>query len=295
MDVDGAGLSTLTGKSSMFEHVVVALDFSPATDAILRSLPRLRELGTRRLTLVHVARVDYPVFGSVGQLDEHRGRLETMAARLVGDGFEVDVAASVGNAAGEVLRVVAERGASLILLGSRGHSRVREAFIGSVARDIVNRARTPVLLLRVEPAPDAADTFLVSPCGRPASVLFATDFSAVAEHAFASVEALARAGVTAFTLLNVDENDPGPDAPADAAGQRLSALAERLHDLGAGSVGLVVDHGEPGERILASADDALIVMGTTGRGLIAEAVLGSVSSEVVRRARGSVLLVPAKP
>jgi nucleotide-binding universal stress UspA family protein len=279
----------------MFEHVMVALDLSPAADAMLRCLPGLRELGTRRLTLVHVAQVDYPVFGAIAHLDHHRKRLEELATALTGKGFQVQVVAAAGNAAGEVLKAAEERDASLVLVGSRSHSRVREAFIGSVARDVVSRARIPVLLQRLEPVTAQAGAPLVaSCCDLRSHVVHPTDFSAAAERAFAFVDALAHLGAHSFTLVHVRKADEegGNDVDRD----RLEAMAEGLRAAGVESVAVETLAGDPAEQVLRLAEqlsDPMIVMGTRGRGLVAEAVLGSVSREVVRRARGSVLLVPA--
>jgi hypothetical protein len=77
----------LRERAIMFDHVMVALDLSPAADLMLRCLPGLRELGTRRLTLVHVAEVDYPVFGAVAHLDQHRERLEGLVPAIRAAGF----------------------------------------------------------------------------------------------------------------------------------------------------------------------------------------------------------------
>jgi nucleotide-binding universal stress UspA family protein len=279
----------------MFEHVIVALDVSPAADAMLRCLPGLRELGTRRLTLVHVAEVDYPVFGAVAHLDHQQKRLESLAIGLASEGFEVRVVAAAGNPAGEILKAAEERDASLVLVGSRSHSRVREAFVGSVAWSVVRHARIPVLLQRLEPESDRADGPLVaSCCDLRSHVLFATDFSSVAERAFTFVEALARLGARSFALAHVQEE--AGEGGADGANRRLVELAERLRAAGAHSVTVEVLSGDPAREVLRLAElnpETMIVMGTQGRGLVAEAVLGSVSREVVRSAPGSVLLVPA--
>jgi nucleotide-binding universal stress UspA family protein len=192
----------------MFTHVLVALDLSPATDAMLRCLPGLRDLGTRTLTLVHVAEVDYPVFGAVAGMVEHRRRMEALVPALTAKGFEVRVEATSGNPAGEILRVAEERGASLVLVGSRSHSLVREAFVGSVAWEVVRRARIPVLLQPFERGAEGPDAPLVpTSCDLHSHVLHPTDFSPPAERAFVFVDALARLGARSFTLLHVGEGE----------------------------------------------------------------------------------------
>ena len=40
----------------MFEKVLVSMDLSPATEALVSALPGMRELGTREFVLVHVAK-----------------------------------------------------------------------------------------------------------------------------------------------------------------------------------------------------------------------------------------------
>lgn len=283
----------------MFEHVLVALDFSPAAEAMLRCLPGLRELGARKLTLVHIAEVDYPVFGAVASLGHHRKRLEGMASSLATKGFEVQAIAAAGLPAREILKTAAERTASLVLIGSRSHSRVREAFVGSVAWDVVQRAHLPVLLQRLEPASGQPDGPLVgSCCDMRSHVLFATDFSEVAERAFMLVESLARLGVRSFTLMYVQEEKAQTGGTVGESGtEQLNALAGKLRVAGAEAVTVERPTGDPAREILRRANqdqNTMIVMGSQGRGLVAEAVLGSVSREVLRRAPGSVLLAPAR-
>ncbi len=281
----------------MFEHIAVALDLSPAADSMLRCLPSLRELGTRRLTLVHVAEVEYPVFGGVAHLDRHRERLASAAASLEEEGFTVNVVAGVGSPAAEILKAAGAVGASMVMVGSRSHSRVREAFVGSVASEVTRRATLPVLVQRIEPqgedGPPVASCF-----DRTTEVLVPTDFSQGAERALPLVESLVRAGLRSVTLLHVrgeEAAEGGSFGPAGRDG--LEGLAERLREGGAGAVQVVVTTGKVADEILRQAglhSQTLIVMGTHGRGRAARAVLGSVSREVLREAPGWVLLAPPR-
>jgi nucleotide-binding universal stress UspA family protein len=277
----------------MLDHIAVALDLSPAADSMLRCLPRLCEVGGQTLTLVHVAEVDYPVFGAVSELERHRARLAAAADTLEREGFAVNVVTTAGKPAVEILNAAREHGAGLVLVGSRSHSRVREAFVGSVAMEVVRRSTLPVLVQRIDPEdgdePPAACCF-----NRETEVLFPTDFSESAEQAASLVETLAREGLRTFTLLHVREDG---EEGGDNVLHRLDRLAGRLREAGAATVRTEVAPGTPAEEILrtaASRPEVLVVMGTRGRGRVAGAVLGSVSRDVVREAAGSVLLAPPR-
>jgi nucleotide-binding universal stress UspA family protein len=288
----------------MFRHVVVALDFTEAGQALLRCLPGLGALGARELTLLHVAGIDYPIAGAVAHLDHHRERLAEMAASLEDQGFQVQTQARAGGTAGEILRAAGEVAADLILVGSRGHSRVYEAFIGSVALAVMERSTHPVLLqpLAVEErddgGPDEQTTVRALCCDLGSRVLFATDFSEAGHRAFAVVEALARGGGHRITLLH-SLNAGSPDTPAASTFRaRLEDLASRLSRAGAPEVAAVLTFEGPVKGVLEQAakePDTLVVMGTQGKGVLDRMALGSVSRAVARQIRCPLLLVPPGP
>jgi nucleotide-binding universal stress UspA family protein len=89
---------------------------------------------------------------------------------------------------------------------------------------------------------------------------------------------------------------------ADYLSQAEEAARERLATFVAASTGrgrrirALTKVGPPVEEILEYADAQkidLIVIGTHGRGLVGQMLLGSVAERVVRRARIAVLTVPA--
>lgn len=282
----------------MFKRALVSMDLSPATEALVSSLPGLRDYGVEEIILVHVAKpVAYPVSASIAEVDMIRQRLGRLQAALEEKGFRVEVDVPIGAPSTEITREAEERKADLVVIGSRSHTRVREAFVGSVAWDVVRRSRVPVLLKRIEASrldPEAA--LEVRSTGLPQMVVHPTDFSDVAERAFPWVLALARAGVTAFTLLHVH---PVGNDEARAEGRiRLDGLAEQLREAGAIDVEVEVRGGSAAaEEILnvgGRDSDNLVVMGTQGRGFLPEIVLGSQSKQVVRQASAPVLLIPGE-
>ncbi len=278
----------------MFRHVLVAMDLSPATEALVSALPGLRELGTEEVTLVHVVKdVGFPVSESLARTDELRRRLKGLAEQLEGRGFRTSVEVCAGAPAVEICRRAADREADVILVGSRSHGRLYEAFIGSVAWEVVRRASVPVLIHRIEAArPDPEAALQGGSSGLPERVLHPTDFSPMAERAIPWLLALQRLGVKRFSLLHVLPPEVTEGRAAAEVG--LEELAGRLRAAGAEEVQVEVARGVPAEEILARGGKdprSWVVMGTQGRGFLPEMVVGSQSRQVVREAVAPVLLV----
>ena len=281
----------------MFEKVLVSMDLSPATEALVSALPDMKEFGTRELALVHVAKpLQDPVRESLREVEELRGRLNGLADRLRAEGFEVTVDVPTGSPPVEVIKTAQARNPDLVLVGSRSHARIREAFVGSVAWEVVRRARRPVLLQRIEanrPDPEAALESVGA--GLPRHVVHPTDFSEMAGRAIPWLHQLAEQGVPKFTLLHVlpvDASEGRGDAEAS-----LAEIAQGLGEVGASEVRTSVRLGAPHEEVRNAGGkdpNALVVMGTHGRGFLPEMVLGSVSRQVVRHSSARVLLVPAQ-
>jgi nucleotide-binding universal stress UspA family protein len=76
----------------------------------------------------------------------------------------------------------------------------------------------------------------------------------------------------------------------------LDAAARRARDAGVAAVETALVEGTPWHEIVATADARqcdLIALGTHGRGVLANALLGSVAEKVVRKAHCPVLTVHA--
>jgi nucleotide-binding universal stress UspA family protein len=280
----------------MFHRVLVSLDLSPATEALVSALPGLSDFATREIILAHVVKQTELVSHDIGVAQNIRRRLASLAERLETLGFNVKVDIASGGPAAGITRIARERAADVILVGTRSHTRLYEAFIGSVAWEIVRRAQRPVLLHRIEanrPDPEAA--LEVRSSGLPERVVHATDFSATAERARPWLEGLAAVGVRDFTILHA--TDETGDVRNQAA-ERLEALGERLRAAGATRVDIDIRPGSAAEAVLsvgARNPRNMVVMGTQGKGALPELVLGSESRQVARQAAAPILLVPQPP
>ncbi len=137
------------------------------------------------------------------------------------------------------------------------------------------------------------------------TILWAHDAPDLAPEAFEHVQALALAFDSAVIVCHVIEvtdailGTETREVPGEAYSLRLETVAARLRKAGVTSVETVMLQGVPERALVDLATERevdLIVVATHGRGLLARAVLGSVSDSVARSTPGIPVLVlhPAK-
>ena len=140
-------------------------------------------------------------------------------------------------------------------------------------------------------------------------ILVATDFSEPSDAALAYGRELARTFGASLTVLHIVDNiltraygaegvvlaDPELQREIETSAQRqVDAVLFDEDRKMLGAVGLVITSNSPSAAIVTYARDAsidLIVMGTHGRGAIAQLLMGSVAERVVRIAPCPVLTV----
>jgi len=132
------------------------------------------------------------------------------------------------------------------------------------------------------------------------NILVATDFGPAADAALTYGRALAQTFGAQLHLLHVMENSFLRASPADPHAYKaavLRTLHERVtaDDRTALKAHVVLETSDnPADAIIEHANAAeidLIVMGTNGRGAMAQLLVGSVAERVVRTARCPVLTV----
>jgi len=139
----------------MFAEILVAVDGSEYAN---RALEMARELATRynaRLRVMHAypAVSDLLGYGEIERIVAERTRagqaiLDAALERLQGSGLDVRLELLEGPEAEAVLNVAHTRRCDLIVVGSRGRSRLEGLLVGSVAQKIIHHARCPVLVVR---------------------------------------------------------------------------------------------------------------------------------------------------
>jgi nucleotide-binding universal stress UspA family protein len=288
----------------MFKRIIVATDLSPASYAVVSCLSGLQAYGAQHCLLLQClsfgdaasTAYSYHTESLEGMINEQKEILEKQ-------GFTVEARTVVGAPKQEIVRISAKEDYALIVVGAQGQSLAEEKLLGGVAYGVINKTVKPVLVIPVvKKVGEENGCEPVARCGFSDHLLFATDFSEMADNAFATLEQLVEEGAKKVTLVHVqdktrleqhlksrleefNEHDRG----------RLENLKQKLLKKGASEVGTEVCYGVPYEeitRLIRERGAQLVIMGTQGRGFVGELFLGSVSHNVVRHSVAPVLLIP---
>lgn len=294
----------------MFKNLLIAMDLSPASIRILglNCMGPLRGAGAESVTLVHVMNVRNVggLYLSMKNLVEPI--LKDKEKQLAGMGFQTRLEIPLGDPVQEINRVARETHASVIVAGTHGESLAKDILLGSVVHRLLQAAEKPVLLIPItilegEGGEKTCDVLCGDFFRHP---LFATDFSGPAERAFHYLEHIvAHARPPEVTLFHVQDQariHPHLIHRLDEFNridlERLEGLEKRLVEWGRSIVRKEVEFGRPGPLIMEKIRKgaySMVVIGSQGRGYMAEAFLGRVANHVVHRSTIPVLVVPGHP
>jgi nucleotide-binding universal stress UspA family protein len=133
--------------------ILFPTDFSTASDAALEHAAALAKSSNARLLIVHVE--EPPLAYGGGEL--YYGLPEPDSERILKmleDVRPKDPAVpfthrlTMGDPAGEIVRIATEEGAEMVVLGTHGRTGMVRLLMGSVAEAVVRRAPCPVLVYR---------------------------------------------------------------------------------------------------------------------------------------------------
>ena len=140
------------------KNILVAVDFSGVTDAVMDAATKMgRALGAD-VCLVHVASPDPDFLGfQTGPQvvrdqvahhwhEEHR-QLQSFADTMKQKGINAKALLIQGMTADKILEEAAQNKADLIILGSHGHGALHHVLLGSVSEGVLKKAPCPVLVV----------------------------------------------------------------------------------------------------------------------------------------------------
>jgi len=140
-------------QATPYQRVAVGLDFGAGDQRLLAEAMRFLGPTTPDIVLLHV--VESPVARAVGEqaadreTGEDRERLERYVQTLRESGFEADSRLGAGDPVKELVRLIAETEADLLILGAHGHRGVSDLVYGSTANALRHAVEIPVLLVPV--------------------------------------------------------------------------------------------------------------------------------------------------
>lgn len=296
----------------MFNHLIVPLDGSRLSEAVLPLAIQLARNLNATVTLVHVIERNAPSeihgephLSDPAQAEAYLGELKR---RMFPAGMRVEShvhTTAISDIARSIVDHAREFESDLVVMSTHGRSGLRDLFFGSIAQQIVSFG-VPVLLARPDEGRDIPRL-----TGKP--LLVPLDGTPLREQALAAADILAATCDAGLKLLMVvptlqtlkgAENASKFMLPAttqemldlmneDAVGY-LQELISRLTAGGREASGEVL-RGDPAEMIAMAAqrhDTDLIVMSTTGKTGMKAFWSSSVAPKVSSRTHLPLLLIP---
>ena len=286
----------------MFEKVLFPTDFSEYAQKTLECIGEIP--GIKELILLHIVDATHPskrgwthgphIENAKILMEEKKEYLENLGLKVK---VKVDVITE-GDVHREILETADKEKASLIVMGARGKSPIKDLFLGGVSSKVVHHAKTNILIMRYKLVEGLEGMKHEKFCPMIFSkVLLPTDFSEPAGKTTSFMKEIKN--IKEMVLLNVvnkGETEEEIDENVNDAKRKLGDIKRELVEAGF----MVKDHVRVGnlpEEIISTAEDedvSLIAMSPHGKGWFRELLVGSTTCAVVRRAKRPVLVVRAK-
>jgi manganese transport protein len=141
---------------TMYRRILVAIEHSPADQAILDHVRQLAMQVGAELHLVHVAdgwaarNFDQLQLRESEEMKDDRDYLAQLAADLTARGLTVSTELAMGDPATELIRLTEERGVDLLAMSTHGHRFLNDLVRGTTVNRVRHLVKIPVLLLRAQ-------------------------------------------------------------------------------------------------------------------------------------------------
>jgi universal stress protein E len=306
----------MTAANGVFRNILLATDFSDSAAAGLETAVALARGCQARLTVAHVVRdvpmsfamLDYgtgwePMAADLSRLqnelrDDAQQRLQTLVTEYGAAGVDMTTEVLTGIPYAAIVDAVNEHQFDLVVVGTRGLSRVKRVLIGSTATRLARACPVPVWVARTgEP-------------GKLQSILVPLDFSPIGDRLLSIAASLSSALGAMLHLLHVYDTEElygvpplSDDTRAELSYYRRRArrsalwkLEQALEKMGINHTAatLHVAQGVPHQVINSTArrlDAGLVVVGSVGRRGISGLLIGNTAEKVLHTSDRSVLVV----
>lgn len=282
--------------------LLVGTDFSERSDrALRRAILQCHQAGYE-LLLVHVTDETH----SNPEPERDCARAGELLAKLKRsiedvDGVTCRTDSRRGKVAAGLVESAREAGAELIMIGPHRKARFRDWLKGSTAEQIIARANVPLIVVNAVPA---------EPWRR---YLFPVDFGAAARRAADVISNLSFVPETGIVIAHVYDAEAremlgralvrGTDREDYLRGEARKAhagLLEFVRELGFDRSKLVVREasGSVGGSVAEVARHEnidLIILSSSNKGVVEEAMVGSVTEALLQEGAHDIMIVPHRP
>ena len=285
------------------KNVLVPVDFSPTSRLAVNYGVSFARKFHATLTLLHVVEsgaaivAGFPVETTAMEKQRRDQALRMLSALLASedqDDLDLRTVIKSGDIQDEIISVIDEQGAGIVVMGTHGRGLFSRLLVGSVTQGILRKVSVPILTVCGAIQPLAF--------GR---ILFATDCSESSKHSFDFVLEFAHRMQSEVTVLHVLEPVAviyGGAEMAEYIGhhnadQVQSELADFVRK-GAHQdvrVETAVAEGFAADQILKAAKESsadLLLITVKHKGLVERALLGTTAERLIREAHIPVLSIP---
>jgi len=281
------------GATMLFERILIPLDGSPVSEAVLSQVERIVRRTDSELVLLRAAPkgvypyADLPVTLE-REVEEAKAYVQQIASRLSEQGARARGIVRDGSPAGAILDLAQQENITLIAMATHGRTGLSRWVFGSVAEKVLRASPVPLLLLR---------SFVADSARTSATPLAIRKILVPVERFRLDILPFVREFAQLFgsriVLLHVVE--PGEDAAARAEARReAESVGQRLQEDQIPTVILEREGPDPAQEILRACQDegaGMIAITTHGRSGLTRWVLGSVAEKVLRSATVPLLIV----
>jgi nucleotide-binding universal stress UspA family protein len=295
-----------------YKNILVPVDFSePSKKAVTYGLTLADQLRAR-LVIAHIVpestALAYAFPTQTNEIekdqeDKARAEIQRLLPLQYREKYAIQMIVRTGTIETELLRIVNDERADLVVMGTHGRGNPGRWLLGSVTERLLRKLPVPVLT--VSHIGEEAHTIELVSLER---IVYATDLFENTDAGLESAHALSYGAGAQFTVMHCvyyrDRMWWAPSAIPDFDNLRTKFLAEMRQKVDAVisragmpeiPIEFLVVEGKPYEKILQTASDhaaGIIVMNLQSKSTLERALIGSTAERVVRLSSIPVLSVP---
>jgi nucleotide-binding universal stress UspA family protein len=263
----------------MFTKILLPLDGSPAAEQALFWAKQYGRRDKALVVLLQVLHAEYPLKGRPFRAgaEEAQQYLQGIERELNFAGVPTKIVLRSESVSRTIVETASRERCDLILMTSRGASKVVRWLIGGVTQQVMRLSPAPVLIVRNAIAERTHE--------RPRRLLIPQDGSSHARKILPWAGRLARFHKVPLVLLHVL-----PPAGAPDSSRELLRQASMLRRRGV-KTSVLTEVGDPADQILkACRAGDMLAMTTHGHGGLKRLILGSIAEKVIHQATVPVLI-----